>query len=66
MPPIFKALASVATWILFIFGCLSLISGFARIGMGTAEMDTMTAYFGFGVLGLVLSVVTAKLRQTLE
>ena len=66
MPPVFKALASITTWVLFIFGLLSLVAGFGRIGMNTADVKLMTAYFGFGVAGLVLSVVTAKLRHSME
>lgn len=72
MPSIFKALASITVWILFIFGFLALLGGFVRIiaaGAGvsaTPELSTMTAYFGYGVGGLVLSVVVMNLRQMLE
>ncbi len=71
MPPIFKALASITVWILFIFGCLSLLGGFGRtfgasVGMESPELSLVSAYFGYGILSLVLSVVTMKLRQMLE
>lgn len=66
MPRIFKTLASIIAWVLVVFGTLSLLGGFGRIIGGSPEIDIMTAYFGFGVGGLFLSVVTMKLRQTME
>lgn len=62
MPNIFKALATLTAWVLLIFGGVSLIGGFGRI-FGGAPLDLMTAYFGFGVGSLFLSVVTMILRQ---
>jgi hypothetical protein len=66
MPRIFKTLASIIAWVLFVFGALSLLGGFGRIIGGLPAIDMMTAYFGFGIGGLFLSVVTMKLRQTME
>jgi hypothetical protein len=66
MPSIFKALASLTAWIVFIFGLLALVGGFVRVFGGSPELDLMTAYFGFGVGSLVLSVVVMKLRHMLE
>ncbi len=66
MPKIFKALATITAWILFVFGLLSLVSGFGRIIGGSPELELMSAYFGYGVGSLFLSVVVMKLRQMLE
>ena len=66
MSSIFKALASITAWVLFIFGALALLGGFVRIIGGQPEIDLMTAYFGFGVGSLFLSVVTMKLRLKME
>ncbi len=66
MPKIFKALATITAWILFVFGLLSLVSGFGRIVGGSPELELMSAYFGYGVGSLFLSVVVMKLRQMLE
>ena len=66
MPPIFKALASISAWILFVFGLLSLLGGFGRIIGGIPELPLISAYFGYGVGSLVLSVVVMKLRKMLE
>ena len=57
---------------MFIFGFLALLSAFIRIiGAGTGiseapELGLMSAYFGYGVGSLFLSVVAMKLRQMLE
>ncbi len=67
---LFKTLASVVAWLLFIFGLLGLISraivwltdtGFT--GTDTAQLTT-----DFAVLGLYLfaSVVVMRLRQKME
>jgi len=72
MPPIFKALATITAWILFVFGCLALLSGFGRI-IG-AVLDLITGpslrligpYLVTGIISLMLSVVTMKLRQGME
>ncbi len=66
MISIFKVLMSITAWVLFVFGSLALLGGFVRIIGGPPELDMMTAYFGFGVGGLFLSVVTMKLWQTIE
>ncbi|MFH1651649.1 MAG: hypothetical protein ABID87_06085 [Chloroflexota bacterium] len=65
MPSVFKGLASITAWVLFIFGAVSLLGGFGRIFM-SAPLDLITAYFSFGVGGLFLSVVVMKLRHMME
>ena len=68
--PIFKALASIVAWLLFIFGCLGLISraivwltvtGFA----GTDTSQLTTDFVALAVF-LVASVVVMRLRQKME
>lgn len=70
MPQIFKALASITAWVLFVFGLLALLTAFVRIfraGTGTSpSVALMWAYFGSAIASLFLSVVTMKLRKTLE
>ncbi len=65
MPSIFKALASITAWILLVFGSVSLLGGFGRI-IGGSQLLLTSAYFGFGVGSLFLSIVTMKLRQMME
>ncbi len=62
---IFKTLASITAWVLFIFGALSLLGGFGRI-FQSSRIDLISAYFGFGVGSLFLSVVTMRIRQKME
>ena len=68
MPPIFKALASITVWILFVNGCLGLIgSATARIGMiGMEETLGPIVAWAIGVASLILAVLSMKLRQMLE
>ena len=72
MPPVFKALATIAVWVLFVVGLFALVTAFARLtgaGMGfssSPELSLMYAYFGFGISGLFLSVLAMKLRKGLE
>ena len=72
MPSIFKALATITAWILFVGGCLGVISraivwltvtGFT--GTGT-EMAQLAMQFVFIAIWLVAAVVVMKLRKTLE
>ena len=65
MPPIFRALASITVWILFINGCLGLVlSAVSRLS-GEEPAGPLTAW-AIGVTSLILSVVAMKLRKGLE
>ena len=73
MPQIFKALASIATWFLFIFGLLGLVGTFLMAVVGgkifVPSVEPPLEFFmgeGLGALGLILSVCAMKLRQMLE
>lgn len=68
MPPTFKALATIAAWILFIGGCLGVLGGFAGvIGVPAPAGATPVAFrLAVGMAGLILSVVAIKLRHGLE
>ncbi len=61
----FKKLATITVYVLFVFGSLSLLGGFFRI-FGGAELDLIRNYFGFGVVSLFLSVATMRLRQKMD
>jgi len=67
MPKIFKALATITAWFLFIWGLiLCVIDGLV---FPIIEKVTMTqAYFatGLGIASLILSVVAMKIRQMLQ
>ena len=65
MPSVFKTLASATVWILFVYGLAAVIYGFIR-AFSHSTLQMVTAYFGFGILALFLSVVCARLRKTLD
>ena len=65
MPSIFKALATVTAWILFVNGCLGIVLfGVARL-TGETGLGAPIAW-GVAVISLTASVGAMKLRQTIE
>ena len=65
MPPIFKALASITVWILFISGCIAtVLAPVSRLCAG--EVFPALAAWVIGVTCLILAVVAMKLRKELE
>jgi len=72
MPPIFKALASITAWVLFIFGWLFLVVGNIGAAIGGsffgAEPPPIQIYLanGAGAAFFILAVCAMKLRQMLE
>ena len=70
MPPIFKALASITAWILFIWGCVTILSTTVcyYVNIGIMNPPTLTHYMGWGAgtAQLILAVCAMKLRQMLE
>ena len=69
MPNMFKALASISVWILFITGCGWLLSNFimwATTGFSTEEWQSSVAAEAIGITAIILSVVAMKLRKNLE
>ena len=72
MPPIFKALATITVWVLFILGCIMLLG--TNIGSATAgalfgpKPPPIQLFLGngAGTVSLALAVVCMKLRQMLE
>lgn len=73
MPQIFKALATINAWAMFIVGWFALISGYIRllgaytgvdltpVGVPSAEVS-----LAFGWVGLFLSAAIMKLRHMLQ
>jgi hydrogenase/urease accessory protein HupE len=73
MPDIFKALATITAWTLFILSAIGLIRGYVTMLAGYAGVDIMPAgasptefVLGFGFIGLVLSIVVMVLRKKME
>ena len=70
MPEIFKALASITVWVLFIWGCVTILTTTVGwvVGTGFIGSPPLCAFIGWGVgtAELILSVCAMKLRKTLE
>lgn len=69
MPPIFKALASISAWILFIVGCLTYTITLVTLlagGVAAGEWMHTVAFFTFATISIIASVVAMKLRQMME
>ncbi len=71
MPQKFKAFASIAAWVLFIFGMISLLMSFitAMVQMeGPAKFLPVKSdiELALSVFIIILSVVAMRLRQKME
>ena len=70
MPNIFKTLASIVAWLLFIGGCLGLISRIivwlTVTGFTGTDTSQLTTDFLSIAVWLVASVVVMRLRQKME
>jgi hypothetical protein len=68
MPSYFKALATIAVWVLFVFGLLRLLIGLVMAFSSGPEQAVIQSYLDFavGVGSLTLSVVVMKLRQGMK
>jgi hypothetical protein len=64
MQKIFKVLATIAAWILFLLALMGFVWTFVA---GWKETTSeVVAFFSLWVVTLVLSVVVMKMRKTLE
>jgi hypothetical protein len=64
MQKIFKILATIAAWILFLLALMGFVWTFVA-GMNETAYEVAT-YFALWVVTLVLSVVVMKMRKSLE
>ena len=65
MPSVFKMLASIAVWVLFVNGCLGIVlSAVSRLVTGQ-DSGPLVAW-AIGVVSLFLAVAAIKLRHALE
>lgn len=63
MPPVFKTLASITVWILFVIGCLAILT---QIPIPFLHGGGSWQYLAIGIASLVLSVFTMKIRKSLD
>ena len=64
MPPVLKTLSTITVWILFIVGLIFVLSH--PISHAIFKVPCPVCAPAIGVASLILSVVAAKLRQTME
>jgi len=62
MARVFKVLATIVAWILFVVGCIGVIHFYVTAFMG----EQMVVCLGLTIASLILSVCAMKLRQMLE
>ena len=73
MPPIFKALATIGSWTLFIVGWIFGLTTLVIAGtqgvlftVGAEGWAEVFAYFVLAIVCITLSVVVMRLRQKME
>ncbi len=68
MPSKFKSLATIAAWVLFVFGLLRLLIGLVMAFSTGPTLAPTQVYLDFavGVGSITLSVVVMRLRKMLE
>lgn len=68
MKPVLKALATIAVWVLFIFGLLRLVIGLVMAFTSGPHEAALENYLDFavGVGSIFLSVVAIRIRQKLD
>ncbi len=63
MPRVFRSLASIVVWVLFVIGCIGVVHFYATAFMtGVPPMTCL----GLTIASLFLSICAMKLRQMLE
>jgi hypothetical protein len=69
VPKVFKTLATITVWVLFIGGWGYILSSFAQwaaAGFAPADWEHQATFVAIGTVSFFLSVVCMKLRQMLE
>jgi len=66
MPSIFKALATIAVWILFVLGCIGVLFVCGGIAHSVGGTPLIIGAWVASILSLIFAVVAMKLRKTLE
>lgn len=69
MPQIFKALASISAWILFVAGCVNYIITLVTLpagGVAAEEWMHTAAYLAIATASIIGAVAAMRLRQKME
>ena len=66
MPKVFKSLVEISVWVLFIFGCVLLITTIVNSIAGWISPGLVMAGGGISMVSFVLAAVVARIRQRME
>ena len=69
MPDIFKALASISVWILFVAGCANFIITLVTLaidGVSSEEWEHTAAFLAIATVSILFSVIAMKIRKKME
>ena len=66
MPPMFKALATITVWILFVLGCIGVLFVCGGIAHSVGGTPLIIGAWVASILSLIFAVVAMKLRKMLE
>jgi hypothetical protein len=69
MPPIFKALATISAWILFLVGCATYVITIVTLfvgGVAAREWIHTVAFLLIATISMISAVVAMRLRQKME
>ena len=66
MPPIFKAVVTIAVWVLFIKGFFNVVASLVAGFTNRMPMSDVEAVGGIGIAAIALACVCAWLRKKLE
>jgi hypothetical protein len=66
MPSIFKALATITVWILFVDGCVGVLFVCGGVAHSVGGTPLIIGAWVASILSLIFAVVAMKLRKMLE
>jgi hypothetical protein len=66
MPSIFKALATITVWILFVYGCVGVLFVCGGVAHTVGGTPLVIGAWVASILSLIFAVAAMKLRKMLE
>jgi hypothetical protein len=66
MPSIFKALATITVWILFVYGCVGVLFVCGGVAHAVGGTPLIIDAWVASILSLIFAVAAMKLRKMLE
>ncbi len=66
MPSIFKALATITAWILFVYGCIGVLFVCGGLAHRVGGTPLIIGAWVASILSLIFAIVAMKLRKMLQ